>query len=58
MIIIITVEEKNKWTGKRETIVSHGVDVLTLKNITLPPVSPSEIGYFNRSLGEWVLKEN
>ena len=56
MIIIITVEEKNKWTGKRETIVSHGVDVLTLKNITLPPVRPSEIGYFNRSLGEWVLK--
>lgn len=57
MIVLITTTEKDRKTGKMKTVVSHGVDVDTMRDIVLPPISPSEIGYFNNELGEWVLKE-
>ncbi len=44
MISVIVVKEKNLKTGRVEEIVSHGVDLDTLKNIILPQVSPKELG--------------
>lgn len=51
MIILITTETEEG------TIVSHGIDTETFKNIVFPVVHPREIGYFNTDIGEWVLKE-
>jgi hypothetical protein len=56
MVVLILFEQTNKWTKQKETLVSHGVDTDTLANVSLPPVPPIEIGYFNRSMGEWILK--
>jgi hypothetical protein len=58
MIVLILYEETNKWTKQKETLVSHGVDTHTLANISLPSVSPNQIGYYSQSMGEWILKEN
>lgn len=44
MIELITVQERNKRTGKMETIVSHGVDTNTGRNVILPCETPQELG--------------
>lgn len=56
MVVLVLCTETNELTKQKETIVSHGVDMNTLKNVTLPPVSPQSIGYFSRTYGEWILK--
>jgi hypothetical protein len=57
MIIVITNREWNDRTGKYETIVSHGIDEDTLKNVVLPQERPVDIGAkFDKDLNEWVLE--
>lgn len=58
-IIVITVREKNKTTGKLETIVSHGVDTVTMQNICLPNETPAALGAkYDPEYGEYVLEGN
>ncbi|MED3550159.1 hypothetical protein [Cytobacillus praedii] len=57
MIVLMLFEETNEWTGQKKVLVSHGVDTTTLGNISLPPVPPIKIGYFDESIGEWLLRE-
>lgn len=56
MIVLITYEEVNKHTKKKEILVSHGIDTDTFSTVVLPSLSPDSIGYFNHSMQEWVLK--
>lgn len=46
-------------TGKREYLVSHGVDLDTGKTIITDHFDPrkSTMCYFDEDMGEWVLKE-
>lgn len=57
MIILITVQALNKATGRKETIVSHGVDHETMKNVILPcdPLTYFKDAVFSPVLGEYVL---
>lgn len=58
MIIVILCQSKNEKTGRMETLVSHGVNVDTGENVTLPWVPVSEIGAtYNEEMGEYVLKQ-
>jgi hypothetical protein len=56
MVVLILFEHVNKRTKKKELLVSYGVDLTTFENVTLPTVSPQEIGYFNQNMQEWILK--
>jgi len=45
-------------TGKKEFVVSHGIDEETGKSIVLPNEHPNALGgEFNSELGEWVIYE-
>ena len=61
MIILITgmfdMYENNIPTGKKEFLVSHGVDEETMENICLPCVPPNQLegSYFDDEIGEWCL---
>lgn len=58
-ILVITTMEYNKKTGRKEIIVSHGVDLITGKNVILPPESPEVIGaVFSEAYGEYVIEDN
>ncbi len=57
MIIVITTREKNPKTGRIETIVSHGVESGSLRNVVLPNETPESIGAkFCPAIGEYVLE--
>ena len=60
MIILITANVFNEKSNRYETLVSHGVDYETDRNIVLPnePVSSFEGSYFLRKMGENVLFAN
>jgi len=58
MVILITYIDINPYTLREEILVSHGVDINTLKNVQLPLVKPSEIGYYSEVFGEWILNED
>lgn len=56
MIIVVLYEERNQKTGRKEVIVSHGIDEHTMKTIVLPQVSVKELGArFDNERGEYVL---
>ena len=56
MIMVITVKEKNKHSGREELIVSHGVDAYTGRVVILPCVPPDRIGaVFNSEMQEYIL---
>lgn len=59
MIILITGNYKiydynGRYTGKKEELISHGVDMNTFRDVVLPCVPPEKIGTYDRELG-WVL---
>jgi hypothetical protein len=60
MIIVITSRERNEYTGKMETVVSHGIDLNDNDRIIVLPQErdPSLIGaVFDMDVGEYVLYE-
>lgn len=58
-ILVITTMEYNKKTGRKEIIISHGVDLATGKNVILPTERPEAIGaVFSEAYGEYVLEDN
>jgi hypothetical protein len=58
MIIVITHIETNERTGRKETLVSHGIDSRTGKEVVLPCERIEVIGaQFNQEIGEYVLTE-
>ncbi len=57
MIVVITTTVFNERTGRREEIVSHGIDLATDKTVCLPPVSLQEIdAVYNADLFAFVLR--
>ena len=57
-IIIITCQERNKRTGYMETIVSHGIDEDTGKNICLPSDPPANLGAkYDATYGAWIIDD-
>jgi hypothetical protein len=60
MIIVIASKERNEYTGKMETVVSHGIDLDDNDRIVVLPQErdPSIIGaVFDLDVGEYVLYE-
>ncbi|PTH79000.1 hypothetical protein DAA48_21415 [Aeromonas veronii] len=61
-VITCTENELDRWgypTGRKVQIVSHGVNIHTLENVVLPPVSIEEIGaIYNPEVGSYVLPPN
>lgn len=56
MIIVITNNEEQK-DGKIKTIVSHGIDIDTGRNIPLPADEPHAIGaVYSHEFGEYILQ--
>lgn len=56
MIVVIVVREE--ISGKMQEVVSHGIDYMTMAELALPPVHPSQIGaVFRYDLGEYVLED-
>lgn len=60
MIILVTgwfpIYDKGIDTGKKEFVVSHGVDVDTGRDVILQSVPPERLGAkYNMEIGEWVL---
>lgn len=56
MVIVIVDSEICPDSGRSSLVVSHGVDSNTGKEITMPPVTPHELGaVFDQQLGEYVL---
>lgn len=56
MIIVVLCEEHNPKTGRKEVVVSHGIDENTMKTIVLPQVSVKELGArFDNERNEYVL---
>lgn len=62
MILLITgwfdeYDRYNIKTGRKNFLVSHGVDLVTDKNIVLPNEYPTAIGgVFDTTLNEWVIE--
>ena len=57
MIIVITTQETNPKTGRKESIASHGIDADTGKSVILPNELPGLLGAtFDNDIGEWVIK--
>ena len=56
MIAVIFTNLRNERTGAMELVASHGVDIDTLEQITLPPVTAKELGaFYSPDLGEFVV---
>lgn len=61
MIVCITgnfeiYDSNGRKTGRKEFVVSHGVDSETGQNVILPTEDPRRLGaIFDSSIGEWVL---
>ncbi len=57
MIIVITTQEQGR-DGRLKTVVSHGVDATTGRNIVMSCDDPRELGaVFDRDIGEYVIRE-
>ena len=56
MIVVITNQEINPQSGRKEIMVSHGMDLETDQPVVLPnyPLSCFNVAY-NSKLGEYVL---
>ena len=56
-ILVIAVRERNEKTGCMETIVSHGVDLVSGENVVLPNLPPAEVGaVWAPEVGEYVIR--
>lgn len=60
MIILVTgwfpIYKNGVDTGRKEFVVSHGIDVDTDKIVIVSSVPPLELGAkYNMEIGEWVL---
>jgi hypothetical protein len=56
MIVVIFTNLRNERTGAMERVASHGVDIDTLEQFTLPPVTAKELGaFYSPDLGEFVV---
>jgi hypothetical protein len=50
------IYEGNRNTGKKEFVVSYGIEEDTFKTVILPVEHPSKLGgRFDTEIGEWVL---
>lgn len=60
MLILITHSEINSKTGKKQIIVSHGIDYQTDKTVILPcePISHFTDAEYNETLMEYVIYNN
>jgi hypothetical protein len=63
-IILITgdfpiYDSRGVDTGRKEFVVSHGVNEDTGQNVILPNEKPSSFGgaYYDGEIGEWVLPD-
>ena len=58
MILLIVYTERNETTGRIETIVSHGIDLETDREVVLPQERPEQFGgVLDRDLGEYVIRD-
>jgi len=58
MIVIIFTKARNPRTGQMEKVAANGVDIDTLRTITLPSVTAQELGaVYDRDLGEYILPQ-
>jgi hypothetical protein len=63
MIILVTgwfpQYERGIPTGKKEFLVSHGVDLTTGRDVVLPCEPPSRIkgAYFDKNYNEWAIAD-
>ncbi len=56
MIMLITLWERNKKTGRTELVTSHGVDVDTGRTIITSCDHPEKLGgRYDGEVGEWVI---
>jgi len=62
MIILVTGEfdiydKDGIPTGKKEFVISHGIDLKTGKVIIMPQVPPLDIkgAYYDSEIDEWIL---
>lgn len=60
MIVLVTgtfeVMDRGRRTGRKEFLVSHGVDYDTGEQVVLPSEPPAALGgVFDDTLNEWVL---
>lgn len=56
-VIVIVVSEISERTGRKELVVSHGVDEDTGRLVVLPQEDPRVLGAkFDPRLGEYVLE--
>ena len=59
MIIVIANTETNRTTGRKQVIVSHGIDEQTGRHVILPQEPPERIGaVFDANIGEFVITEH
>ncbi len=58
MIVVIFTMERNPRTGQMEHVAANGVDIDTLRDVPLPPVSAQELGVvYDRDFGEYILTQ-
>ncbi len=58
MLLLITVTETDEKTGRRQTLVSHGVNLDRGEIVILPSETPKALGaVFDPDYGEWLLQE-
>ena len=59
MILLITYTERNETTGRKETIVSDGIDLDTGRTVVLPQERPEQLGgVLDRDFGEYIVRDN
>lgn len=58
MIVLILFDEVDGRTRRKtgRQLVSHGIDINTFETIHLPAEPPSNMGWFNQNMQEWILK--
>lgn len=57
-ILVITVREYNKSKGRVDLVTSHGIDLVTGKNVVLPVEHPLDIGaVWSESYREYILED-
>lgn len=55
--ICIVENETDQKTGRKQLVVSHGIDEETLRSIPMPQVHPAELGAkYDLSIGEYVIE--
>lgn len=57
MIVVIMTMVYDEKLKIRQPLVSHGVDIDTLRSVVLPnvPIERLKDAWFHKGMGEWVL---